>query len=92
MWSLDIWGAIAASWLLLLCIVFNLIFVALTLGLWKGMEWVHDHASAGLAKAGEWLGIGREYVREGERYLVAPFIRARGRVVAIRAAWDRFWG
>lgn len=92
MGSLDVWGAIAASFLLLQCLVLNLVFVAIALGLWKGSEWVHAHASSGLAKAGEWLRLGQSYARRGQSLLSAPFVRVRSRVAGTREILQRLKG
>lgn len=92
MGSLDLWGAVAASFLLLQCIVLNLVWVALALGLWKGSEWVLRHAGIGLDKAHYWLQRGQGYVVQGERIVAAPLVRLRGRVSGIRTIWDRLTG
>ncbi len=92
MGSLDLWGAIAASLLLLQCIVFNLIFVALGLGLWKGSEWLHLNASRGLRFVARYLDMGAGYVTKGEQLVVGPFVRWRGRIVGARTAWRRLRG
>jgi hypothetical protein len=83
--TLELWGAIAASVLLVQCIVFNLIWVALALGLWKGSEWVRKNTSAGLQKADYYLQKGVGAVHKGEQYLSAPFVRTRGRTAGWRA-------
>lgn len=92
MGSLDVWGAIAASILLLQCIVFNLIFVVLALGLWKGAEWVHLHTDMGLTKLHEWLMLGRRYAMKGQSYVASPFVRLGARVLGWRTAWNRLKG
>lgn len=92
MGSLDLWGAIAASFLLVQCIVFNLIWVGLAFGLWKGAEWVQSHAGAALAKVEQWVHKGLGYVRLGESYLAAPFVRSRARAEGLRAMWQRLRG
>ncbi len=92
MGSLDLWGAIAASFLLLQCIMFNLIWVGLALGLWKGSEWLHNHAGAALAKVDHWLQKGLGYVRLGESYVAAPFVRSRARAAWLRTVWARLRG
>lgn len=92
MGSLDLWGAIAASFLLVQCVVFNLIWVGLALGLWKGSEWLHTHAGTGLDKVGQWVDKGLGYVRLGESYLAAPFVRSRARAAGLRAMWERLRG
>ncbi|MGH2545092.1 MAG: hypothetical protein ACRDIB_20065 [Ardenticatenaceae bacterium] len=92
MGSLELWGAIAAIFLVLQCIMFNAILVGLALGLWKGAGWLRVHAGVGLDKVEEWLLLGRGYLRQGESYLVAPFIRLRGRITSIRTTWQRLRG
>ncbi len=82
---LNAWGAVAASVLLVQCIVFNLIFVGLALGLWKGSEWLRVHTGSGLRKADTLLQQGRGYTRLGLAYLAAPFVRLRGRGAGLRA-------
>ena len=85
MGSLDSWGAIAASILLIQCIVFNLVFVALALGLWKGAGWVRGKTGVGLQKLDGLLQTGSHYANRGQSYLVAPFVRLRAGRAGIRA-------
>jgi hypothetical protein len=92
MGSLEGWGAIAAAFLLLQCIIFNLLFVALAAGLWKGSEWLHRNAHAGLVKVAEWLDLGQHYAAQGQALVVAPFIRLRGQAEGLRSAWQRLKG
>ena len=86
MGSLDVWGAIAASVLLIQCLIFNLIFLGIALGLWKGTEWLHLRTHAGFVKVNEWLAMGRSYLHKGESMLAAPFVRLQGRIAGWRAA------
>lgn len=92
MGSLELWGAIAASFLLLHCIVFNLIWVGLALGLWKGAEWLHHHTGPAMATVDRWVQKGLGYVRLGESYVAAPFVRSRGRAAWLRTVWARLRG
>jgi hypothetical protein len=82
---LNTWGAIAASFLLVQCIVFNLIFLGLAFGLWKGSSWLHSNTRSGLARATFYAQQGRGYMQLGLSYLAAPFVRLHGRLAAIRA-------
>ena len=84
MGSLDIWGAIAASILIIQCIAFNLVFVALALGLAFGSRWIRLKTGVGFVKAGEGLDKGREYVLKGQGQLAAPFVRLRARAIQWR--------
>lgn len=84
MGSLDIWGAIAASILIVQCIMFNLVFVGLALGFAFGSRWIRQKTGVGLVKAGEGLNKGRQYALKGQSQLVAPFVRLRGRAIQWR--------
>ncbi|GAP63441.1 hypothetical protein ARMA_1863 [Ardenticatena maritima] len=76
MGSLETWSAVAASFLLLQCIVGMLILAALGFGLWKGMAWVVAHADLAFQKAHTYLQEGRRHLRRIEQRVSAPFVRA----------------
>jgi hypothetical protein len=92
MGSLETWGAIAATFLIIQCIVFNLVWVALGYGLWKGSAWLRTNAKVGLGKADEYLHLGQRYVRQGESLVASPFVRTRARAAGWRATWQRLRG
>lgn len=87
--GLDVWGALAASFLLLQCLVLNLIFVALAAALFFGSRWGRKNAAVGLNRAGDYLNRGRALVEQGEARLVMPFVRTRARLAGLRAAQNR---
>ena len=62
MGSLDIWGAIAASVLLVQCLIFNLVNLALAAGLWYGVKWLRGRSQTGLLAAGRLMKQGQEIV------------------------------
>ena len=92
MGSLDIWGAIAASILLIQCLLFNLINVALAVGLWYGAKWLRENAKTGLSAANRYALKGQEMAVKGQSQIVSPFVQIRARVAEIRAFTQRFKG
>ncbi|MGB0388350.1 MAG: hypothetical protein ACPGWR_26320 [Ardenticatenaceae bacterium] len=84
MYSVDVWGAIAASILLVQCIVFNLVFVALALGLAFGSEWIRKKTGIGLIKANEGMNKAGQQALKGQSNLAAPFVRLRARAIQLR--------
>lgn len=87
--ALNAWGAIAAALLAVECILFNLIFLALALGLWRGSAWLRENTGSGLKRADQLLRQGQGYVQQGERRVAGPFVRLRGQVAGLRAGWHR---
>lgn len=87
--SIDIWGAIAASVLLVQCLIFNLFFVALAVGLWYGAKWLRVNAKTGLQVADEYLKQGQEIAVKGQSKVVSPFIKLRAGVAEGRAFVQR---
>ena len=92
MGGLDVWGAIAASFFLIQCVVFNLVFVALSLGFWWLTRFMRQKTAIGLQKAQEGMQIGHEYSLKGQSYLVAPFVRLTGRIAELRAIRKKLKG
>lgn len=92
MGGLDVWGAIAASFLLIQCVVFNLVFVALALGFWWITRFMREKTAFGLQKAQEGMQVGHEYSLKGQSYLAAPFIRFAGRIARLRAIRKKLKG
>jgi hypothetical protein len=92
MGSLDIWGAIAASVLLIQCLIFNLFNVALAVGLWYGAKWLREHSRTGLQTADNYLKQGQEIAVKGQSQVVGPFITLRARVAEARAFMQRLRG
>ncbi len=92
MGSLETWGAIAATLLLIECIIFNLIWLGLAFGLWKGSAWLRNNAQKGLVKGAEYLTLGQRYTRQGQSIVASPFVRMRGRVAGWRATRARLRG
>ena len=84
MGSLDVWGAIAASILIVQCVIFNLVFVGLALGIAFGSRWIRQKTGVGLLKANEGLKTGQQYALKGQSQLAAPFVRLRARTIQWR--------
>jgi hypothetical protein len=85
MGSIDIWGAIAASFLLIQCLVFNLFFVALAVGLWYGAKWLREHAQTGMKVVDKGMKQGQAIVVKGQSQVVSPFVKLRAGVAQARA-------
>lgn len=90
--TINAWGAIATAILAIECIIFNLIFLGLAYGLWKGSAWLRGNTGKGLSKADELLKQGQGYVQQGESMVSAPFVRLRGQALAVREFWQRLRG
>ena len=87
MGSLETWSALAASFLLLQCIIGMFILAAVGFGLWKGMTWVVNHAESALHKAHTWLYEGRRHLRRIEQRITAPFVRANALLAGLEESW-----
>lgn len=86
MGSLETWSAIAASFLLLQCIVGMLVLAAVAFGLWKGMAWVVNHADLAFQKAHAYLQEGRRHLRRIEQRISAPFVQANALLAGVEEA------
>lgn len=92
MGSIDIWGAIAASVLLIQCLLFNVINVALAVGLWYGAKWIREHTKTGMQVADKYAKQGQEIVVKGQQQVVSPFIQLRAGVAQVRAFVQKLRG
>lgn len=92
MGGLDVWGAMAASFFLIQCVVFNLVFVVLALALWWITRFMREKTAFGLQKAQEGMQVGHEYSLKGQSHLAAPFIRLAGRIAEWRAIHKKLKG
>ncbi len=90
--TLDVWGAVAASVLLVQCILFNVIFVALAVGLWYGTRWLRSHTKTAFVKVDDVAQKGQRYAIQGQSKVVQPFIGLRARVAQIRAMVQQLRG
>lgn len=86
MGSVNDWGAIAAGLLAVECLVLNLIWLALAIGLWKGFGWLHDHASPAFQKLTGYLNKGQRAIEKGTTMVAQPVIKARSGVEGVRTA------
>ncbi len=84
MGSLDIWGAIAASILIIQCVIFNLVFVGLALGIAFGSRWIRLKTDIGFQAANKGLKTGQQYALKGQSQLAAPFVRLRAKTTQWR--------
>jgi hypothetical protein len=92
MGSLDIWGAIAASVLLIQCLLFNLFNVALAAGLWYGAKWLRENTKIGMQAADKYAKQGQEIIVKGQSQIVSPFIQLRAGVAQVRAFVQKLRG
>ncbi len=92
MGSLDIWGAIAASVLLIQCLIFNLVNVALAVGFWYGAKWLRERTKTGMQLADKYARQGQEIVVKGQSQIVSPFIQLRAGVAQVRAFVQKLRG
>lgn len=90
--TLDVWGAIAAAILLLQCIVFNLVFVGLAVGLWYGSRWVRGKAVPSFSTIDKYATKAQHYAITGQQKVVQPFISLRAGVAQIRTIIQNFRG
>lgn len=92
MGSIDIWGAIAASVLLIQCLIFNLFNLALAFGCWYGAKWLRERTKTGMQLADKYAKQGQEIVVKGQSQIVTPFIQLRARVAEVRAFVQKLRG
>ena len=85
--SVEFWALVASSFLLLPCVIANLLFVGLGFGLWKGSAWVREHAQTGLLAVDRTMQKAAGWLEYGEGYVVAPFVRVRAGVERVRTTW-----
>ena len=80
------WGAIATALLAVECLILNLIWLALAIGLWKGFGWLHDHASPAFETVAGYLDKGQRAIAKGTTMVAKPVIKARSGLEGVRTA------
>lgn len=92
MGSIHIWGALATILLVIECMGGVLILLAISVGLWKGSEWLVNNARRGFAFINEKVAQGRELLIEYQAKVAEPFVRGHGVVAGIEAGWRTIRG